>query len=159
VGERPESESAEFDAQVKLAIYRHFAATGRSPEPSDTARAVNAGADTVLEAYQRLRANRVLLPDESGTAIQMAPPFSGVPTQHVVESDGVRYFANCAWDAFGIPAALKTRSARVVSRCEESLEVLDLRIGRRGPELEAVPDWVFHCLVPAVHWWDDLPFT
>ena len=46
----------------------------------------------------------------------MAPPFSGVPTQHVVIVDETKYFANCAWDSFGIPAALH-RPGRVHFRC------------------------------------------
>ena len=31
----------------------------------------------------------------------MAHPFSGVPTDYRVESSGVAYWANCAWDALG----------------------------------------------------------
>jgi hypothetical protein len=85
----------------------------------------------------------------------MAPPFSGVPTQHRVRADGVSYFANCAWDALGIPAALH-REGRVRSRCEQSLESLELHVHRDGPEKS---DWLFHCLVPAAKWWDDLVFT
>ena len=85
----------------------------------------------------------------------MAPPFSGVPTQHVVTADGVSYFANCAWDALGIPAALGKR-ATVHSRCEQSLEPLRLEISATGPESS---EWLFHCAVPAAHWWDGIVFT
>jgi hypothetical protein len=85
----------------------------------------------------------------------MAPPFSGVPTQHRVESQGVSYFANCAWDALGVPAALH-QSATVRSRCERSSEPLTLAVARDGPEPST---WLFHCLVPAARWWNDLVFT
>ena len=37
----------------------------------------------VLASYVRLRAQRVLVLEDDGTSIRMAPPFSGVPTQHV----------------------------------------------------------------------------
>ena len=87
--------------------------------------------------------------------IRMAPPFSGVPTQHVAVVDGKRYDANCAWDALGIIAALQ-QPGEVFSRCEQTRDPLHLRVGKDGPEKS---DWLFHCLVPAAKWWDDLVFT
>ncbi len=41
--------------------------------------------------------------EADGSSIRTASPFSGVPTQHVVEASGCQYFANCAWDALGSP--------------------------------------------------------
>ncbi len=145
----------DFDIEVKLAVYRHFAETGLPSAPEDVAARVGADTGRVLEAYQRLRAQRVLALEADGASIRMAPPFSGVATQHVVEAGGVRYFANCAWDALGIPAALHL-PAEVHSRCAQSGEQLQLEVGLDGPE---PCDWLFHCLVPAARWWDDIVFT
>ncbi len=108
-----------FDTQTKLAIYRHFAETGQRPSLQVVAERVRADASSVREAYGRLRAERVLVLEPDGVSIRMAPPFSGVPTQHVVIVDETKYFANCAWDSFGIPAALQ-RPGRIHSRCEQS---------------------------------------
>jgi hypothetical protein len=144
-----------LDLQVRLAVYRWFAETGRRPSPEEVAERAGAAVPDVLAAYARLREQRVIVLEPDGASIHMAPPFSGVPTQHVVESDGVRYYANCAWDALGIPAALR-RAGTVHSRCEESGEPLRLEVGVNGP---APSDWLFHCLVPAAHWWDDIVFT
>ncbi len=145
----------EFDLQVKLAVYGHFAETGRRPAAEDVAGRVGSDAKTVLDAYRRLRERRLVVLDDDGTSIRMASPFSGVPTQHVVESDDVWYFANCAWDALGVVAALQ-RQATVHSRCEQSGESLHLEVGLDGP---GPSDWLFHCLVPTAHWWDDIVFT
>ncbi len=145
---------ASFDRSVRMAVYGRFAAAGERPAPGEIAGAVGSDVSTVLRAFRRLREQRVLWLETDGT-IRMAPPFSGVPTQHVVEADDVRYFANCAWDALGIPAALR-RPAVVHSRCEQSREELTLDVGLEGSEPS---DWLFHCLVPAAQWWDDLPFT
>jgi hypothetical protein len=145
----------EFDTKVKLAIYRYFADTGHRPTPADIASRVGADVPQVLAAYERLRAQRLLALEADGSSIRMASPFSGVPTQHVVEADGVQYFANCAWDALGIPAALQ-KPGIVHSRCEQSHEPLHLSISLDGPEPS---DWLFHCLVPAAKWWDDIVFT
>jgi alkylmercury lyase-like protein len=145
----------DFDTRVKLAIYNHFATTGLAPAPAEVATSMDAQVENVLESYQRLRAQRLLVLEADGASIRMAPPFSGVPTQHAVEANGVRYFANCAWDALGIPAALQ-KAATVHSRCAQSGEAFHLHVGTRGPEPS---DWLFHCLVPAAKWWDDIVFT
>jgi len=44
----------------------------------------------------------------------------------------------------------------VHSRCEQSLEALELAVSDRAP---AASDWLFHCVVPAAKWWDDIVFT
>jgi len=147
--------SRDLDVRVKLAVYGHFAVTGRRPSTEDVAAAAGENVEGVLASYGRLRAARVLVLEEDGSSIRMAPPFSGIPTRHVVEVDGRRYFANCAWDALGVPAALH-EPATVHSRCGQSDEALQLRVGLEGPERSA---WLFHCLVPAARWWDDIVFT
>src|SRR5262249_21190362 len=106
-------------------------------------------------SFAELRAVRVLYLEPDGETIRMAPPFSGVPTDHIVMIQGKRYFANCAWDALGIPAALH-QAARVQSHCAETGEPLDLKVGLDGP---APSGWVFHSLVRASKWWQDLVFT
>ena len=144
-----------LDTQTKLAIYRHFAETGQRPSLQVIADRVGADLSSVREVYLRLRGQRVLVLEPDGISIRMAPPFSGVPTQHVVIVGETKYFANCAWDSFGIPAALH-RPAQVHSRCEQSGELLDLQIGLEGPPSCS---WLFHCLVPAAKWWNDIVFT
>ncbi len=145
----------ELDLAVKLAIYAHFAETARRPAIAEVAGRAGARVEDVRAAYSRLRAKRVLVLEEDGASIRMAPPFSGVPTQHVAVVGGKRYFANCAWDVLGVPAALR-REGTVESRCEQSGEPFRLAVGRDGPEPS---DWLFHCAVPASQWWADIVFT
>jgi len=76
-----------LDTQTKLAIYRHFAETGQRPSLQVVAERVRADVSSVREAYVRLRAQRVLVLEPDEVSIRMAPPFSGVPTQHVVIVD------------------------------------------------------------------------
>ena len=143
------------DVLVKLVVYRYFAETGRGPDVAEVAGETGLATADVLAAYGSLRAQRLLLLEADGASIRMAPPFSGVPTQHRVEVEGVGYFANCAWDALGVLAALR-KAGRVHSRCAQSGEPLDLTVGADGP---CASSWCFHCLVPASRWWDDLVFT
>jgi Alkylmercury lyase len=145
----------EFDVEVKLAVYRHFAETGRRPSIMEMAERVGSDSKSVLDAYQRLGAQRLLVLEADGLSIRMASPFSGVPTRHIVEAGGIRYFANCAWDALGVPAALH-KQGTIHSYCSQSGEPFHLEVDLQGPEHS---DWVFHCLVPAAKWWDDIVFT
>jgi len=145
----------DFDTEVKLAVYRTTAETGAIPPLQTVASKVGASAGDVKGAYRRLRERRVLLLEPDGETIRMAPPFSGVPTQHVTAVDGIDYYASCAWDALAIPAALH-RPGLVRSECAESHEPLRLQVGLEGPEPST---WLFHCLVPAAKWWDDLVYT
>ena len=136
-----------FDTEVKQAVYGHFAETGRRPSPEVVAEAVGSSLGDVLDAYTRLSGLKMLVLEPDGSSIRMAPPFSGVATQHVVKAGGKQYFANCAWDALGVLAALHQPH----SRCEQSGEHLELTVRRAGPEPS---DWLFHCPVPAAQWWN-----
>ena len=145
----------DFDTNLRQAVYQHFASTGQAPSLAHIATRVAGSEDDVRAGYARLRANRVLLLEPDGETIRMAPPFSGVPTQHRVEVGRQAYFANCAWDALGIPAALQQEGV-VHSSCGQSGAPLRLHVGRDGPEPSS---WLFHCQVPAARWWADLVFT
>ena len=145
----------DFDSTVKLTIYQGFASTGEALPPARIAEKLGCSPDEIRSAFARLQGNRVLLLEPDGETIRMAPPFSGVSTQHKVEVGPQTYFANCAWDALGIPAALH-REALVHSSCGQSGASLRLHVGFEGPEPS---QWVFHCQVPAARWWADLVFT
>ena len=98
--------SAVYDDPTDGPTVLHFAATGTRPSINDLLAAVGAAAPAVRETLAQLQTRRVLVLEADGESIRMAPPFSGVPTQHRVVSDGISYFANCAWDALGIPAVM-----------------------------------------------------
>ena len=98
-----------FELEVKLAIYRHFAESGAPPSCDQIAQVLAAPPAKVVEVYQQLRAQRVLVLENDGVSIRMAPPFSGVATQHVVKVGSRSYFANCAWDALGIRQRFSNR--------------------------------------------------
>ena len=144
-----------FDARVRSAIYGWIVEGIDAPRAEELAEILGEPPDEIREAYRRLFRKRVLFLEPDGETIRMAPPFSGVPTQHRVRVGDRRYFANCSWDSLGIPAALHAE-ADVYSRCEQSLEPIHLRVGKSGPEPENV---VSHFAVPAAKWWDDLVYT
>ena len=144
-----------IDTAVTTAIYSGVAATGKMPSVAQVAGSVDATVEEVKATYSRLSQRRLLVLEPDGVSIRMAPPFSGVPTQHRVRAGDTEYFANCAWDALGVIAALN-RAGQVFSRCEQTHEPLLIRVDDRGPE--PVP-CVIHFAVPAALWWRDIVFT
>ena len=146
----------DFDTSVKMNVYEMVARTTRMPTSIDVALAIGSSMADVEQAFQRLSEKRLLvLEPGSLSRIRMAPPFSGIETQHRVKIEGKIYFANCAWDAFGIAAALK-RDADIESICADCGEPLTFQV-REGKSLSQ--ECMAHFAVPAAQWWQDIIYT
>ena len=145
----------ELDLGLRNATYAHFVREGRAPTAADVSLEAGLPEDDVRAAWQRLHDEHALVLDAETGEIRMANPFSVVPTPHRVVAAGRTWYANCAWDAFGICAALDVggRIETVCPDCREQL-VVEVRDGRADDE-----SLVFHSLVDAAHWWDDIVFT
>ena len=147
--------TTDLDTRIKLTVYRGVAERGILPRAEEVASDVSVAVQDVRDSYARLAQRRLLVLEPDGLTIRMAPPFSGVPTDHRVRSGGIAYFANCAWDALAIPAALH-RPGEIDSRCGQSGTPLHLEVGLNGPEPSS---WLFHVSVPAAQWWRDIVYT
>ena len=146
----------DFDTSVKLNIYETIAKTTKMPTSSDVATAIGSSVAEIEAAFQRLYEKRLLvLEPGSSSQIRMAPPFSGIETQHRVKIEDKVYFANCAWDAFGIAVALK-QDADIESTCADCDEPLtfQIRAGKLLPQ-----KCVVHFAVPAAQWWQNILYT
>ncbi|HET9887998.1 MAG TPA: organomercurial lyase, partial [bacterium] len=105
-----------LDDEVRELVYQTTVRTGRPPRAQDIAASFGCVESEVFDAFRRLRERKLLaLARESGEII-MAPPFSAAPTPFQVVTAAQSYFANCVWDAYGIPAALH-QDAQVESSC------------------------------------------
>jgi hypothetical protein len=145
----------EPDLALRSLTYRLFVQLGRAPTARDVADAGGHGVAEVVSGWRRLHDQHALVLDPATGEILMANPFSAVPTAFRVEAGGHQWHANCAWDAFGICAALHA-DGRVVTSCPDCGEALTLEVRDARPDDETL---LFHCLVPAAHWWDDIVFT
>ena len=143
------------DLELRNHVYRRFVELGRAPTSAELADELSRPLDATVAALQRLHDAHALVLEADRPEIRMANPFSAVPTSHGVEAAGRSWYANCAWDAFGIPAALRV-DGHVSSTCSDCGEPLEIDVVDARP----VPDAYFaHILVPAAHWWDDIVFT
>ena len=146
----------ELDLGIRNHLYASFAQRGNAATPVDAAEALGLAEEDVADAYRRLDDAHALVLEPGTTRIRMLNPFSAVETQHRVEAGGRSWFANCAWDALGIPGALHIDGG-VNSRCPDCGEQLELEV--RDGELVRGAGLLVHFIVPARHWWDDIAFT
>ncbi len=135
------------DLALRNHVYRRFVELGRAPTMAEL--------DTSEAALRRLHEARLLVLEPDRPEIRMAIPFSAVPTPYRVEAGGRSWFANCAWDAYGILAALGA-DGHISSSCPDCGEPIEIDVVDRRPEPAGE---VFHVLVPARRWWDDIVFT
>ena len=113
----------ERELALRRRIFESFARTGAPPDVEDTA------------TLRALAAQHVVVLDEDGR-IHMAHPFAAHHEGTRVDAQGRTWWGNCAWDAYGIVAALRLRDATI----------------HPGGT-------IFHIAVPARDWWADIGFT
>jgi hypothetical protein len=144
----------EGDRRLRNTTYRLFVELGRAPTPDEVADVEGATTAEVDAGWRRLHAAHALVLDAGGE-IRMANPFSAVPTPHLVHAAGRPWFANCAWDAIGVCAALHA-DGDIETSCPCCGEAISLSIRSEQPSDRSL---LFHCLVPASTWWEDIGFT
>jgi hypothetical protein len=145
----------EGDLGLRNATYRLVVELGRVPTAAEAARATGLGLEDVHAGWHSLHEAHALVLDEATREIRMANPFSGVPTRFRVLVDARSWYANCAWDAFGICAALGA-DGRIDTTCADCDEPITVEVHDERPDDETL---VFHCLVPAARWWENIVFT
>jgi hypothetical protein len=140
---------------LRLAVYRSFAATGRPPDIDDLARELGTDAATVQAGLAALARARHLVLD--GTAIVMAYPFSAVPLGFVAMGARTLWWGGCAWDSFALSHLLPDEGdVLVATRCPACDRPHAWSVGREGPP---EGDQVAHFPVPVPHMWDDVVHT
>ncbi len=141
--------------EIRAFVYRHFAETTRPPLVEETASHFGLTNEQAASAYEELQRRHAILLEQSSHKIQMAWPFSGVETPFQIRANNKTYFANCAWDSLGIPAALHT-DAEIQAVCAQSGSAIQINVtGQQASKSDAL----VHFLVPFLSWYDDLPFT
>ena len=145
----------EDDLALRRLTYAMFVELGRAPTAEDVAARAGSAVVEVEVGWKRLHEAHALVLNLATAEIRMANPFSAVPTAYRVHADGRWWYANCAWDAFGICAALHV-DGRVETSCPDCGEPVTVGVENAQPSDRSL---LFHCLVPARHWWDDIVFT
>lgn len=145
----------ERDLRLRELTYQLFVDRGRAPTLDEAASAAGFTRAELEAGWRRLHEAHALVLNPATTEIRMANPFSAVPTAYRVHARERWWYANCAWDAFGVCAALHA-DGHIETSCPDCGERLALDVRNQRP---SDPSLLFHCQVPAAHWWDDIVFT
>lgn len=147
-----------MDAQVltvRNLTYGIFVDRGRAPTVDEVAREANLTSAEVEVCWRELHRAHALVLNPVAPEIRMANPFSAVPTAHRVHAAGRWWYANCAWDALGICGALHV-DGRIETSCPDCAERIAVEVRDQQVDNDHL---LFHCLVPAARWWEDIVFT
>lgn len=144
------------DEEIRLAVYRSFADTGRPPSLRTLARRVGLGAGETRKALRRLAAARHVVLDANDRVL-MAHPFSAVPLGFSVMGADTLWWGGCAWDAFAIPHLVENApEVLVATQCPACDVPHAWVVGRHAPPEGSQ---VAHFLVPVARMWDDVVHT
>ena len=144
----------ELDWSVRLFVYQFLVEHERPPAIDGTSAALGITAEQAREAYERLHRRHALFLEPGTLNVRMAHPFSAHPTPFHVHVGTHAYYANCAWDMLGIPAALNA---------DARIEAVYADTG--APAQFGVTDGHVHgsgvvsFALPFRQWYDDLIFT
>jgi hypothetical protein len=141
--------------EIRAFVYCYFAETTHPPRVEETAAYFTLPQEEAVAAYEELHRRHAFFLKSGTHHILMANPFSGVETPFKVYTNNKTYFANCAWDSLGIPAALHA-DAEVEAACAQSGEPIRLSIANQRVRDS---DALVHFLVPFRNWYNDLAFT
>jgi hypothetical protein len=140
---------------LRLAIYRSFASTGRAPTPAELA-AQGWDERATASGLAELAAARHVVLGANGEIV-MAHPFATVPLGFSVMGECTLWWGGCAWDSFAIPHLLPEPTPHLVAtRCPACGTAHAWSVGNDAPPSG---DQVAHFLVPVAHMWDDVVHT
>ena len=140
---------------LRVFVYDRIIDGGSVPSSNDIAQRFGVTADDARAELASLKIGKTVLVDPTSGEIWMAGPFSRTETAYRVRGGAQAWWANCAWDMFGI-ATLVNTTVRASTRCLDCGKTLEMDCDPHHPPQT---DWVVHFQVPAARWYDDIGFT
>lgn len=145
--------------RVRDLVYATLAEEGRAPSVGELAARTGQDREQVRADLDRLADVHALVLDRDGDAVRMAHPFTAAPMAFVLTpTDGFddrRWWGGCAWDSFGISAALGLE-VRIDTACPHCARHLSLVAGPSTPPPEEL---TVRFPRPAAEWWADVVAT
>jgi len=148
-------DTAELDIQVRSYVYEQALTIGRLPTRCAICDALGYEQVAIDASLERLHVAHILVLQPDIHEIIMAGPFSALPTTFLVEWGAVKSFADCIWDALGIPAMLHS-DARISAECGCCGTPMQLTV--ENGELQPA-EGIVHFALPAARLWDNIVLT
>ena len=140
---------------LRIHVYDVLLARGMPPTVGEIAAHFGVSPNDARQTLAGLKIGKTVLVDPQTGEIWMAGPFSAVETAYRVHRGNRRWWANCAWDMFGVAMIVNER-VRVETRCSDCGESMTIDA---DPAAAPNDNAIVHFLVPACHWYDDIAFT
>ncbi len=140
---------------IRAAIYATFAHEGRPPSPAELSATLSLGPDAVIAGLRELHDLHAIVLTPAGDGVRMAHPFSAWPMGFVLRAGDRFWWGGCAWDSFGIVAALGER-LEILTVCPSCGRELRYAASPTEPPVE---DFVARLPRPAAEWWEDVVAT
>jgi hypothetical protein len=141
---------------VRAEVFAIFAREGRPPSPAELADTLDFEPTDVGAALHELHELHALVLTPARDAIRMAHPFSAWPMGFVVRDGERLWWGGCAWDSFGIVAAVGER-LEILTTCPSCGR--ELRYAASPTEPPDAAGIVVRIPLPAAEWWNDIIAT
>jgi len=139
------------EAELHTAIIRHVAERGFAPSNSNLCARLGWDEIKLRAVLAHLADIRGVILKPNTTDVWAIHPFTLMPTPTWVETTQRGWWANCAWCALGIGAALR-EDIRIVSRLGAERETTEFVVrGGRANEQQLV----LHFPFPPSEWWNN----
>jgi hypothetical protein len=149
-----QDEREELDWSLRLFVYQFLVECERAPTLDETTSALGITLERAREAYASLHGRHALFLEPGTLDVRMAHPFSARPTPFRVHVATHAYYANCAWDMLGIPAALHA-DARIEAVYTDTGEAAQFSVADGQVHGSGAVSFA----LPFRQWYDDLVFT
>jgi len=139
-------------AELRHFIYTHFFREGHPPSLD----AMDARFGDARPLLGRLAEAHAIVLSPTKNAIDVAHPFSRLPTPFWVENKHGAWWGNCAWDSLAIAALTPDDRTTITTRSGASGAPIILEV--QGDDVSD-PTLIAHFAYPASRWWDDVRQT
>ena len=140
---------------LRVFIYDELLDRGTPPTITGIASHFGVAPNAARDALAALRIGKTILVHPQTGEVWMAGPFAAAETPYRVSRGDRQWWANCAWDMFGV-AVIVGAPVRVDTQCTDCGEPMTLVC---DPDAPPNGEGVVHFLVPARRWYQNIGFT
>ncbi len=144
------------DTSLRVFVYDRLVSEGRAPTSTEIGAHFGMDAGDVRRRLATLKIGKTTVVHPTTGEIWMAGPFAAGPSDYRLSNGGQTWWANCAWDMFGV-AMIVGRKMIAETKCPDCGEALAIECDPEHPPIEA--QGLVHFLLPARQWYDDIGFT
>ncbi len=124
---------------------------GHAPKLEQLARLAGQSVERTAKSQHQLEEMHGVILEPGTSRVWSLHPFALIPTAFWVSSKGRGWWANCAWCALGIGAALK-KEVRIVTRDGAEGDPLEFTVDKGRASL---PHLLMHFPFPPAMWWEN----